>query len=174
MTNIIKDCSAPIDWNIGSLFYNETILKCILDICDFYNVNHNIRYVFGSIPSLMAGGRIDGLRGRKAETSVGLRILCRKGHKKACVFRLSAFQVGWTAFFRQWISIHDNSICIQYGTVSIPAADNVLEMQKTGAPRRPFHLSRLNVAMHWRLNQFLKMLFQRAGQRFLWQSIRFL
>lgn len=53
-----KDYKADIDWNVGSLFCHENVIKKILSICNFYNASHGIKYVFGSIPSLMAGGRI--------------------------------------------------------------------------------------------------------------------
>ena len=58
MNPYIKDYGGEIDWNIGSLFCHENPVFRLLRICEAYNVDHPIRYAFGSIPSLMAGGRI--------------------------------------------------------------------------------------------------------------------
>jgi hypothetical protein len=58
MNPFIKDYGGEIDWNIGSLFCHEAPVFRLLRICDAYNIDHPIRYAFGSIPSVMAGGRI--------------------------------------------------------------------------------------------------------------------
>lgn len=58
MADLIRNYGADIDWNIGSLFCHESVTRNLIDICKFYNVGHNIRYAFGSIPSLMSGGRV--------------------------------------------------------------------------------------------------------------------
>lgn len=56
--NFLKNYGAEIDWNVGSLFCHEAVLEGILKICKFYNADTGIKYAFGSIPSIMAGGRI--------------------------------------------------------------------------------------------------------------------
>lgn len=58
MNPYIKDYGGEIDWNIGSLFCHEKPVFRLLRICEAYSIEHPIRYAFGSIPSLMAGGRI--------------------------------------------------------------------------------------------------------------------
>lgn len=58
MNPYIKDYGSEIDWNIGSLFCHEKPVFRLLRICEDYNIDHPIRYAFGSIPSLMAGGRV--------------------------------------------------------------------------------------------------------------------
>lgn len=58
MNPYIKDYGGEIDWNIGSLFCHEKPVFRLLRICEDYSIDHPIRYAFGSIPSLMAGGRI--------------------------------------------------------------------------------------------------------------------
>lgn len=47
-----------IDWNIGSLFIRDDKVIKLLDECNYQKINHNIKYVFGSIPCIMQGGRI--------------------------------------------------------------------------------------------------------------------
>lgn len=56
--SIAKDYGADIDWNVGSLFCHESVLEGILDICRFYEIGCGIKYAFGSVSSIMAGGRI--------------------------------------------------------------------------------------------------------------------
>lgn len=58
MNPFVRDYGGDIDWNIGSLFCHEMPVFKLLHTCEEYNIPHPIRYAFGSIPSLMAGGRI--------------------------------------------------------------------------------------------------------------------
>ena len=58
MINPVRDYGAEIDWSVGALFCHEAPLFQILRLCEKFGVEHPIRYVFGSIPSIMAGGRV--------------------------------------------------------------------------------------------------------------------
>lgn len=51
----IKD---DFDWNIGSLFSHDAFVWNLIKVCQELKVNHRIKYVFGSIPCKLQGGRI--------------------------------------------------------------------------------------------------------------------
>ena len=72
MNEIIKDYNAAIDWNVGSLFAHDAFLQRLLDLCKELKVDVPIKYVFGSIPCVLQGGRIPP---RDASVSDAIRIL---------------------------------------------------------------------------------------------------
>lgn len=56
--NILKNYNKELDWNIGSLFAHDDFVWKVLGVMKELGVETNIKYVFGSIPCLLQGGRV--------------------------------------------------------------------------------------------------------------------
>ena len=50
--------SNDLDWNIGALFAHDDYIVKLLLMSKDLGIEHNIKYVFGSVPCLFSGGRI--------------------------------------------------------------------------------------------------------------------
>ena len=72
MNDVLKDYGYDIDWNIGSLFAHDGFIMSLLDLCKGYGIKVPIKYVFGSIPCVLQGGRIPP---RDANDNDALKIL---------------------------------------------------------------------------------------------------
>lgn len=55
---LVRDYKNQIDWNIGSLFAHDDSIIELLDRCRELNIELPIKYAFGSMPCILAGGRI--------------------------------------------------------------------------------------------------------------------
>lgn len=58
MLELVKRYNEDIDWNVGSLFAHDRYIHKLLDYCKELNYDTGIKYVFGSIPCILQGGRI--------------------------------------------------------------------------------------------------------------------
>ena len=57
--NILKKYNSDnIDWNIGSLFAHDNYIIKLLIIMRELGIDTHIKYVFGSIPTVLCGGRV--------------------------------------------------------------------------------------------------------------------
>ena len=54
----LRDYGADLQWNVGSLFCHEQVIYGLLQFFRYFNIPNPIKWVFGSIPSLMTGGRV--------------------------------------------------------------------------------------------------------------------
>lgn len=57
MAGILKDYGHPLNWNVGSLFCHEETLFKMMHLCRAYGEELPVKWAFGSVASLLAGGR---------------------------------------------------------------------------------------------------------------------
>lgn len=55
---LVRNYKSQVDWNIGCLFAHDDAILELLDSCKALNVELPIKYVFGSMPCVLTGGRI--------------------------------------------------------------------------------------------------------------------
>lgn len=58
MINLVKNYGKEMDWNVGTLFCRDKFMIKVLDVCKEIGEDSHIKYVFGSIPCALAGGRV--------------------------------------------------------------------------------------------------------------------
>ena len=61
MEDLLKDYGAELEWNVGSLFCHDETLHGtfgVVKICQEFGVPNPVKWAFGSIPSLLSGGRV--------------------------------------------------------------------------------------------------------------------
>jgi hypothetical protein len=58
MNEVVKSYNGGLDWNVGSLFAHDAFMFKLFDVCKSIGIDVPIKYVFGSIPCVLQGGRI--------------------------------------------------------------------------------------------------------------------